>query len=173
MTEEWGNYTGQTSYDNFVIGDLKAENQNFGEVDNHTWHFASALFDGVLGLGLPQTSEDKQVSLVRNLFDGGALQRPVYSLFLNSGNMTTDSELLLGDIDDTHFSGPLLEVPVCDNAMDWEVRLDSLAFGDDVIQSKNMSVIFDSMYSVIKMPPNVAAYLSVLLLPNFSRMLTL
>jgi hypothetical protein len=35
------------------LGELFAKKQNFGEVDQATWEFGFAWFDGALGLGLP------------------------------------------------------------------------------------------------------------------------
>ena len=157
QTEEWGKVSGYTSSDHVKLGELFIKNQNFGEVDQASWEFGFGWFDGMLGLGLPNSS---QISILQNLVDRGLLDRPLFSLYLANGDMTTGSELLLGGVDDDLFTKPLYELQVRDEATEWELQLDTLQFGDDVFEPDGaIPAVIDSASSLIWVPSNIHAYM--------------
>ena len=159
-TEEWGKVVGHTSNDRVSIGDLVLKEQNFGEVDHVSWELTSSWFEGVLGLGLPSPSGRDRVSVIQNLFDQGLLDDPIFCLYLAEGNMTTDSELILGGVDDALFTPPLITLQISDQAVRWESRLEKLQFGQDVFEPENeLPIVFDSMSDIIWLPSNLQAYL--------------
>ena len=160
VTEEWGTVRGYTSADHVELGELVVKDQSFGEVNQTTWEFGLAWFDGMLGLGLQSSPTDSQPSILQHLVDQGMLDRPLFSLYLANGNMTTDSELLLGGIDENLFTPPLHELSVSDEATNWEIQLGGLQLGDDVFKPDGaFPVVIDSMTTMIWLPSNIYAYL--------------
>ncbi len=156
---EWGLVQGHISIDSAQVGDLVVKQQSFGEAINVSSPFTLAGFDGVLGMGFAQSTGDVQNSLFQNSIGLGLLDAPLFSLFLAKGDMTKNSEILFGGIDAKHFTGALIEIPVRNHSMLWELELDALAFGQDVMISDDYTVTFDSMPSYIRMPSNIVAYL--------------
>lgn len=151
--------SGRTSIDHVRLGDLLVEEQVFGEVENATWQYDFAWFDGVLGLGLPNPSDGGQVPIVQKLFDDGLIDAPIFSLYFVEGNDTTESELLLGGIDEDLFTGPLRPLFVNESATQWEVPLTEILYGGDTLTDiQGVSAVFDSMEDFIRVPSSFKAF---------------
>jgi hypothetical protein len=142
------------------IEDVLVAKQSFGEVDQATWEFGVAWFDGVLGLGLPDSLDDGRISILENLVQHEQLDGPLFSLYFVNGNGSTESELLLGGIDNNHFDGTLYELHLSDEATHWGLPLDELSFGDDSFRPEDaLTVVLDSMSDIVWLPSNIYAYL--------------
>ena len=146
--------------DNVDLAGNIVERQVFGEVNKATSDYGYAWFDGMLGLGLPDPADPEPTSIIHSLVDHGYIDQPVFSLYFVRGNATTESELLLGAIDEDRFTGPLHELQVSSNATQWQIKLDALEIEGDVLKPDGMlPVIFDTMESSILLPSNIMAYL--------------
>jgi hypothetical protein len=141
------------------LGDVVGEKLRFGEMEDDGQLFSYARSDGGLGLGLPTRDEEIGMSIVENLAERGVIDEAVFSLFLGEGNNTRDSELVLGGVDEEHFTGRLMEFPVPDDAIHWEVKIDGIAYGIHEIALNDTRAEFDSMSTLIGLPESVAAFL--------------
>merc|ERR1711904_241436 len=68
-------------------------------------------------------------------------------------------ELLFGDIDKSHFTGELVDVPLISETY-WEVSLDAMKYGSDAVISSKQNAIVDSGTSLLAGPPEAVTALA-------------
>lgn len=85
-------------------------NQTFGLSSAYSEGFSIANFppDGLMGLAFPQISTLGANPVFQNLMSQDQLLSPVFSFKLG----TSDSELYLGGVDSTAFTGEVTKTPV-------------------------------------------------------------
>ena len=168
--EEWITVGGHISSDVLHVANLKIENQTFGEVTEHderkysNWEWV--LFDGAFGLGLSRLSSNGITSPLHNMIETGILDssQPTFSLWLNSfkeesGTDAFTSELVIGGINRKNYFGDLIELPLREKAVQWEVELDSLAIGAERTSTPDAYVQFDIAKNYIGLPSSFFTYL--------------
>jgi hypothetical protein len=84
--------------------------------------FKDVPFDGILGLALPQLSEELGFSLMDAMVKDGLLQHNLFSVFFAAESSIEESEVLFGDIRAEHMAGPLTWVPVTNPGF-WQVAM--------------------------------------------------
>eukprot|EP00485_Elphidium_margaritaceum_P001375 CAMPEP_0202702492 /NCGR_PEP_ID=MMETSP1385-20130828/15465_1 /ASSEMBLY_ACC=CAM_ASM_000861 /TAXON_ID=933848 /ORGANISM="Elphidium margaritaceum" /LENGTH=376 /DNA_ID=CAMNT_0049360151 /DNA_START=38 /DNA_END=1168 /DNA_ORIENTATION=+ len=101
-----GQLSGFLSEDVVYFGDL-SDSVTFGEATNEPGiTFKEAKFDGIFGLAYQKISEDDVTPPFVQFQEDNMLTQDVFSFYLQS-NDEKDGELLLGGIDDSHYSGSL------------------------------------------------------------------
>jgi saccharopepsin len=154
-----GSLTGFVSQDTFQIGDLKVKKQDFAEATSEPGlAFAFGRFDGIMGLGYDTISVNKIVPPFYNMLDQGLLDEPVFAFYLGDTNEQQESEAVFGGIDESHYSGELVKLPLRRKAY-WEVDLDAITFGDETAEMDNTGVILDTGTSLIALPSTIAELL--------------
>lgn len=130
------------SEDTLEIGDLKVKNQVFAEATSEPGlAFAFGKFDGILGLGYDSISVNHITPPFYNMIDQGLLDKPVFAFYL--GSTDQESEAIFGGIDEDHFSGKLIKLPVRRKAY-WEVDFEAITFGEATAQLENTGAIVDT-----------------------------
>lgn len=86
------------------------------------------------------------------------LDAPVFSFRLGSSE-EDGGEALFGGIDDTAYTGKIDYAPVRRKAY-WEVELEQVSFGDDVLELENTGAAIDTGTSLIALPTDVADMLN-------------
>lgn len=86
------------------------------------------------------------------------LDAPVFSFRLGSSE-EDGGEALFGGIDETAYTGKIEYAPVRRKAY-WEVELEQVAFGDDVLELENTGAAIDTGTSLIALPTDVAEMLN-------------
>jgi len=76
------------------------------------------------------------------MVNGGYLDEPVFSFRLGSSE-DDGGEALFGGVDKSAYKGELTYVPVRRKAY-WEVELEKVAFGDDVLELENTGAAIDT-----------------------------
>lgn len=139
------------SEDTLQIGDLKVEKQVFAEATSEPGlAFAFGKFDGILGLGYDTISVNKIPPPFYNMIDQNLLDKPVFAFYL--GGTGDESEAIFGGIDEKHYVGKLIKLPVRRKAY-WEVEFEAITFGEATAQLENTGAIVDtgtSLYVVLK-----------------------
>jgi len=122
-----GSMTGFLSQDTLLIGGLTVTKQVFAEATGLPGiTFDVAKFDGILGLAFQSISVDGVVPPWYNIMDQGLVTQKVFSFYLdNNLNGTNGGELLLGGIDDAHFTGTPTYVPLT-NKTYWQFKMDDI-----------------------------------------------
>lgn len=91
--------------------------------------FLSVSFDGLLGLGLPSSSQGDDFNFMNLVAGSGIMRRPVVSIFL-SDQEEDPSQVLFGEINSDRFISELFYVNVSRDTGYWEVRLDDILIGN-------------------------------------------
>lgn len=155
-----GSLSGFVSQDTMTIGDLKIKNQIFAEATEEPGlAFAFGRFDGILGLGFDTISVNRIVPPFYNMINQGLLDEPVFAFYLGDTNAGEESEATFGGINEDHFTGKLVEIPLRRKAY-WEVDLDAITFGDATAELENTGVILDTGTSLIALPSTLAELLN-------------
>jgi len=153
-----GSLSGFVSQDDVTIGDITIKNQLFAEATSEPGlAFAFGRFDGILGLGYDSISVNKIPPPFYNMINQGKLDKPVFAFYL--GSTEDQSEAIFGGIDESHYEGKLIKIPVRRKAY-WEVDFDSIAFGDQVAELDNTGAILDTGTSLIALPSTIAELLN-------------
>ncbi|KZT33959.1 Asp-domain-containing protein [Sistotremastrum suecicum HHB10207 ss-3] len=150
-----GAISGIISQDVLSIGDLTIKSQDFGEAlvePGLGWAFSK--FDGILGLGFDTTSVNNIVPPFINMVERKLLDKPIFSFRVGSSEEDA-GEAVFGGIVDDHYKGEIHYVPVRRSGH-WEVGLDSVRFGDDVLDLENTGAVIDTGYSLLGIPSDVA-----------------
>jgi len=153
-----GSLSGYVSQDTLTIGDLTVKKQDFAEATEEPGlAFAFGRFDGILGLGYDTISVNGIVPPFYQMVNQGLLDKAVFSFYL--GDTTDQSEVVFGGIDESHYSGKLIKLPVRRKAY-WEVELDSIKFGKEEAAMENTGAILDTGTSLIALPSSLAELLN-------------
>lgn len=99
-------------------------------------------FDGILGLAYDTISVNHIVPPVYNMINQGLIDEPVFSFRIGSSE-NDGGEAIFGGIDSSAYTGKLEYVPVRRKAY-WEVPLESVSFGDDVLELENAGAAIDT-----------------------------
>ncbi|EMD84649.1 hypothetical protein COCC4DRAFT_198341 [Bipolaris maydis ATCC 48331] len=155
-----GSMKGFVSNDVLQIGDLKVKNQDFAEATSEPGlAFAFGKFDGILGLGYDTISVNHIVPPFYNMINQGLLDEPVFAFYLGDVADKQGSEATFGGIDESHYTGKLIKLPLRRKAY-WEVDLDAITFGKETAETENVGVILDTGTSLIALPSAMAELLN-------------
>ncbi|KAF8449676.1 aspartic peptidase domain-containing protein [Terfezia claveryi] len=153
-----GSLSGFVSQDDVKIGDVTIEGQDFAEATSEPGlAFAFGRFDGIMGLGYDTISVNHIVPPFYNMFHQGLIDKPVFAFYL--GSTDKESEVVFGGIDEDHYKGKLIKLPVRRKAY-WEVNFESITFGDATAKLENMGAILDTGTSLIALPTTLADLLN-------------
>ncbi|XP_072234017.1 nothepsin [Leuresthes tenuis] len=152
-----GHLLGVMGRDTLKIGDLTTLNQEFGEsVYEPGATFATAKFDGVLGLGYASLAEILGNPVFDNMMAQKTVEEPVFSFYLTRKTSTSspEGELLLGGIDESLYNGPINWLPVTAKGY-WQIKMDSVAVqGVSSFCPRGCQAIVDTGTSLIAGPTN-------------------
>lgn len=153
-----GSLSGFVSQDDVAIGDLKIKHQDFAEATSEPGlAFAFGRFDGILGLGYDTISVNHIVPPFYNMVNQKLVDEPVFAFYL--GSTDKESEVVFGGVDESHYKGDLIKLPVRRKAY-WEVDFESVTFGDATAKLENMGAILDTGTSLIALPSTLADLLN-------------
>jgi saccharopepsin len=150
---------GFVSQDTLTIGDLKIPKQDFAEATKEPGlAFAFGKFDGILGLGYDTISVNHITPPFYSMINNGLLDQPVFSFRLGSSE-EDGGEAVFGGIDPSAYRGKITYVPVRRKAY-WEVELEKVGFGNEVLELENTGAAIDTGTSLIALPTDVAEMLN-------------
>ncbi|KAN0097235.1 Aspartic peptidase domain containing protein [Tylopilus felleus] len=157
-----GSMKGFVSQDNLAIGDLVIRSQDFAEATQEPGlAFAFGKFDGILGLAYDTISVNGLIPPFYNMIHQGLLDQPVFSFRLGSSE-ADGGEAVFGGIDHSAYTGEITYAPIRRKAY-WEVELEKVSFGKDVLQLQNTGAAIDTGTSLIAVPTDVAEMLNTLI----------
>ncbi|KAF7631637.1 putative vacuolar protease A [Aspergillus flavus] len=145
-----GGMTGHVSEDIFTIGDLKVQEQLFGEATKVSG-FSNVKADGILGLGFASISVNSIPPPFYNMLDQNLLDEPVFAFYLSDTYKGRTSEITFGGVDEQHYSGEIVKIPLRRKAY-WEVEFSGLFFGDHFADVEDTGAILDTGSSLIGLP---------------------
>jgi len=150
-----GSMEGFVSNDVLTIGDLRIPKQDFAEaVKEPGLAFAFGRFDGILGLAYDTISVNHITPPFYNMINQGLIDEPVFSFRVGSSE-EDGGEAVFGGIDHSAYRGKIAYVPLRRRAY-WEVELEKVAFGDDILELDNTGAAIDTGTSLIALPTDMA-----------------
>jgi saccharopepsin len=157
-----GPVEGIFSKDTVTVGDVDVKGQLFAEVSKVSFGplniaFAAGKFDGLLGLGFNSISQYNIPTPFEAMIDQKLISEPVFAFYLPT-DAAQMGELVFGGIDQAHYSGELVDVPLTSETY-WEVILDAMSFGGSSVAS-NQKAIIDSGTSLLAGPTETVAALA-------------
>ncbi|KAE8374729.1 aspartic peptidase domain-containing protein [Aspergillus bertholletiae] len=145
-----GSMTGHVSEDVFTIGDLKVQEQLFGEATRAAG-FSQVKADGILGLGFASISVNSIPPPFYNMLDQNLLDEPLFAFYLSDTYKGRTSEVTFGGVDAQHYTGEMVKIPLRRKAY-WEVDFGGLFVGDNFAHLEDTGAILDTGSSLIGLP---------------------
>jgi len=158
-----GPVEGFFSKDTVTVGDIDVKGQPFAEVSKVSFGplniaFAAGKFDGLLGLGFKSISQYNIPTPFESMVDQKLVDESVFAFYLQE-DASTQGELVFGGIDENHYTGDLVDVPLTSESY-WEVSLDAMKFGGDAVISSPQKAIIDSGTSLLAGPKDAVGALA-------------
>ncbi|CAG8517200.1 8766_t:CDS:1 [Ambispora leptoticha] len=156
-----GSVSGVIAQETVSIFGAVSNNQTFGLTQTMSNDFANTEFDGILGMGLDQLSSEKAKTPFTQLFEQKAVSSPVFSFFLGRKKDSTDtqSQLTLGGVDPTKFTGTINFNKLVSQLGFWEIALDDASVDGKPLGFTSKTAIIDTGTTLVIIPPNDAAAL--------------
>jgi len=146
-----GSCSGFMSDDVVSVGGLRVVNQTFAEVTKEPGiAFVAAHFDGILGLGFSSIAVTGATPWWYHAVEQKLVDEPVFAFYLNR-KAGGDGELLLGGVDQTHYTGNFSYVPLT-NETYWEFKMDGVSVGGSAFCKGGCKAIADSGTSLLAGP---------------------
>jgi len=145
-----GAVSGFLSQDHVTLGDIVLRNQTFAEITNEPGlPFLIGKFDGICGLAFTSISVDGVIPPFVNMVNQ-RLVDPVFSVYLSGVDGSSNSELLLGGIDQSHYTGSITYIPLISETY-WEVGLQNVTLGGKSV-SAALKAVADTGTSILAGP---------------------
>ncbi|TFY79205.1 hypothetical protein EWM64_g4806 [Hericium alpestre] len=141
--------------DTVTVAGLTATNQAVGDSSQYSDGFAIDEFppDGLLGMAFPEISVFGANPFFQTLIAQGTVTSPEFGVKL----ATTGSELFLGGIDDSLFTGSFTQNPVTDVGF-WQIDLQSVNANGRSAVTGLSSIIDTGTTLIVGDPTNVARF---------------
>ncbi|XP_025262546.1 lysosomal aspartic protease-like, partial [Camponotus floridanus] len=157
-----GSLTGFLSSDVVNVAGLPIKDQGFAEaVEQPGDTFVYSEFDGILGMGYPEISEDGVTPVFVNMVNQHLVEQPIFSFYLSRDSSAEKSELILGGSDPNHYEGNFTYVPVTQKGY-WQFTMDSVSISGYQI-TENTQAIADTGTSLLVGPDNHIALMNELI----------
>ena len=149
-----GSMEGFISQDTVTIGDITIKHQDFAEATSEPGlAFAFGQFDGILGLGFDTISVNHVTPPFYNMVNKDLVDAPVFAFYITDAE--GQSEMVLGGVDESHYTGPVTNIPLRRKAY-WEVELDALTLGGETASFEDTGAILDTGTSLLTLPSTMA-----------------
>ncbi|XP_059916141.1 gastricsin-like [Gadus macrocephalus] len=117
-----GSLYGVFGYDTVSVAGIVVPHQEIGlSTSEPTQPFASAKFDGILGLAYPRISSGGETPVFDNMMSDNLLQSNIFAFYLSRGG-AQGSELTLGDVDNNRYQGSIYWTPVTSESY-WQIGI--------------------------------------------------
>jgi len=146
-----GSVTGFLSEDNVNMGGAIIKQQTFAEVTSEPGlAFLLGKFDGICGLAFQSISVDDVVPPFVSMVEQGLVDQPLFSVYLSNGDGSSGSELLLGAIDSSKYTGGISYFALVSETY-WEIELKDVLMGNNSITAARKGVV-DTGTSILAGP---------------------
>lgn len=153
-----GSVAGFLSQDNVEVGNLIVKDQVFIEATREgSLSFVLAKFDGILGLGFQEISVGNVTPVWYNMMQQGLVDDDVFSFWLNRDpDAKEGGEIVFGGVDERHFKGKHVYVPVTQKGY-WQFNMGDILIANQStgVCSGGCAAIVDSGTSLLAGPTSV------------------
>ena len=146
-----------------ILRELKIKQQTFGEALRCPGSaFLNTPFNGLMGMGFQELSTTNTVTPLMNLVSQELIPEAVFAFKLNPQGLSSGGQITLGGTDGNDYEGPINWLKVI-GTIYWEVGLDSVVYGNQVVVGGSAHAVIDSGTSLIAVPSDTAEYLNSML----------
>ncbi|XP_071497093.1 cathepsin D-like [Diadema antillarum] len=140
---------GFVSQDTVMIGGVTLKNQLFGETTSMAClPFLNARYDGILGLGYPNSAEMSNVPVFDNLVKQGLIHDPVFSVYLaRHSSDHPGGEVVFGGEDPLRYTGDFHYVNVSRQGQ-WQINVESVTLGSSKFSAHYQAAVDTGCSSV-------------------------
>lgn len=142
-----GAIKGFFSNDVISVGGLNVQDVDFGEIETLSWNFLTSRFDGIMGMGWKAISV-KGYDTVFDKIQQQKLVDPSFSFYMTSKPGSAGSELILGGVDNTKFTGDFSYYPLISESY-WLIKGDKMTYNNKSFGNNDLKLIVDSGTSLI------------------------
>jgi len=136
-----GALTGFLSIDDVTLGGLEVTAQTFAEATNEPGiQWLVAKFDGICGMAFQSIAVDDVVTPFQNLISQGLVDQPLFGVYLSSTSGDSTSELLLGGIDESHYTGSIVYESLISETY-WQIGLAGVNLAGKSVTSARKGVV--------------------------------
>jgi len=147
-----GSVQGFDTYDSVNMGGVIATDYLFAEATNlELQGFTEAPFDGILGLGYKELSQNKEPNVFEVLFNQGKIKEASFSFYLSNKEGNT-SRLVLGGMNTNYFTGSIKYYPLVEENF-YLIAFDGFKIGEKKIDATR--AILDTGTSLIVGPSHI------------------
>jgi saccharopepsin len=163
-----GSLKGTTGQDTLTVGSLTIKNQEFAiSTEEPGLAFVAGKFDGILGLAYDTISVNHATPPFFKMVDQKLVGKSLFGVYM--GSTTTGGDITFGATNPNFYTGEITYFPVVSRGY-WELALDSVLIGDEVITSGVQRAAIDTGTSLIALPVAIADSINVkVLLTNPDR----
>merc|ERR1719160_1020300 len=150
-----GKVDGVIMRDKVCIGSICSHVDFVAATDMSDEPWTTAPFDGVLGLGLTNLSENAAFNAFFRMTQEKAVKSNVFSVFLGATD-AEESEITFGQYKKERMASDLFWVPVNKDGF-WQVKMEDVAIGNEKMKfcHGNCSVVVDTGTSLIAGPADI------------------
>jgi len=149
-----GEVTGDTAKDSVSFAGLPVKGQIFGLTKTETPNFQVHKPDGIMGMAFDNLSDQKGLTPFSNLVKQGIVKNPFFSFHLarvkNGGK--DDSELTLGGVDTSKFTGKIVFNKVISNDGFWHIGLQGAAVNGKKLSLLGKDAVIDTGTTLLIIP---------------------
>jgi cathepsin D len=143
-----GNVSGLVRFDTVRWGSSAVTQVGFGEMTHLSLNFATAKFDGILGMAWQKISVDNLPTVFDLTFAQNQVGANSFSFFLTNKPDSEGSKLVLGGTNQAYFTGPLTYVPLKDTNY-WLIAVENQKWGPNPVGPSNFNGIVDTGTSLL------------------------
>jgi cathepsin D len=143
-----GTVSGPVDIDVVNVGGLNVNKVFFGEMMNLSLNFATAQFDGILGMAWQSISVLNLPTVFDLMYAQGLISSNSFSFYLTQTPDAAGSSLVLGGVNQAYYTGQIKYYPlIAENY--WMIKVDTVTVGTNPVIFKNFNGIVDSGTSVL------------------------
>jgi hypothetical protein len=161
-----GPVSGYQAADSINVGGYPIKNQQMALINDASGlnpFYQQGKFDGILGLGWPAISENRQIPVFFNFMNQYPLAPKKFSFYLPSKS-GANGVFSMGGIDPTHYTGTLVQQKLTHETY-WQTKMAGFAIGTtslihhatDVIVDSGTTLLIGSMGAVRKLANQIGA----------------
>ena len=143
-----GSCSGVLGQDTVNLGGYNIEQVVFGLMTTVSTTFTTAKFDGLLGMAWQSISEDDVPTVFQRLYEENLVNDFSFSFYLTPTAGETGSQLILGGVDSSLFTGDLQYHSLASESY-WLINLDGIKAGGNTLDLTGVKAILDTGTSLL------------------------
>lgn len=151
-----GSVTGVIARDDLSFAGFNL-NMEFGLATALSSDFIDFPIDGIMGLGFPETSQQRVDTVMQVLAKDKLINKTMFSVALSrASDQLQDGVIHFGRIDPSYFTGKMVFSDTVTDMGYWEVAMDDVGLDGKFFNFVNRTAIIDTGTSVLLLPPDDA-----------------